>query len=74
MPVRSGVAGTTGFAIGSMYGSPVATSAAAAALSSVGEKLLGKRLRGEAAQQKYATPVDRRLPLQNNGMLTVDTP
>lgn len=61
MPVRSGPAGTAGFAIGSLYGAPVATSATAAALASMGEKLYGKQLRGEAAQKKYATPVDRRI-------------
>ena len=61
MPVRSGVAGTTGFAIGSLYGNPVSTSAFTAGVAAVGEKLIGKRLRGEAAQQKYATPVDRRI-------------
>lgn len=63
MPVRSGPAGTLGFAVGSLYGAPVATSATAAGLASIGEKLYGKRLRSEAAQQKYATPVDRRMPL-----------
>lgn len=74
MPVRSGVAGTTGFAIGSLYGSPVATSAASAGLAAIGEKLYGKRLRSEAAQKKYATPVDRRMPIPDNGMLTGNTP
>jgi hypothetical protein len=63
MPVRSGVAGTAGFALGSLYGSPVATSAGMAALSSLGEKVYGKRLRGEAAQAKLATPIDRRIML-----------
>jgi len=61
MPVRSGVSGTAGFAIGSLYGSPVATSTLMAAAASVGEKLYGKRLRSEAGQAKYATPVDRRV-------------
>lgn len=74
MPVRSGVAGTTGFAIGSLYGSPVATSATAAGLAAMGEKFYGKRLRGESAQKKYATPVDRRMPIKDNGMLTGNTP
>lgn len=68
MPVRSGVAGTTGFAVGSLYGSPVATSAISAGLASLGEKLVGKRLRSESSQRKYATPIDRRMPLK--GMLT----
>lgn len=74
MPVRSGAAGTAGFAVGSLYGAPVATSAAAAGIASIGEKLMGKRLRGEAAQKKYATPTDRRIPIPNNGMLTGTTP
>lgn len=74
MPVRSGPAGTAGFAIGSLYGAPVATSATAAALASMGEKLYGKRLRGEAAQAKYATPVDRRMPIPKNGLLTGTQP
>jgi len=74
MPVRSGVAGTTGFAIGSLYGSPIATSAASATLAAIGEKMYGKRLRGDVAQKKYATPVDRRMPLTNNGMLTGEQP
>lgn len=74
MPVRSGPAGTAGFAIGSLYGAPVATSAAISGLSSIGEKLYGRRLRGEAAQKKYATPVDRRIPIPNDGMLTGITP
>ena len=68
MPVRSGVAGTTGFAVGSLYGSPVATSALSAGLASIGEKMVGKKLRSEASQKKYATPIDRRIPL--DGMLT----
>lgn len=68
MPVRSGVAGTTGFAVGSLYGSPVATSAISAGLASLGEKMVGKKLRSEASQKKYATPIDRRIPL--DGMLT----
>jgi len=74
MPVRSGPAGTAGFAIGSLYGAPVATSATAAALASMGEKLYGKRLRGEAAQAKYAVPVDRRMPIPENGLLTGTQP
>lgn len=61
MPVRSGVTGTTGFAIGSLYGSPVATSAISATLGSIGETLYGNKLRGEKLQKKYATPVDRRI-------------
>jgi hypothetical protein len=61
MPVRSGAAGTTGFAIGSLYGAPVATSATMATVSALGEKVYGKRLRSEAAQSKLATPVDRRI-------------
>ena len=61
MPVRSGVAGTTGFAIGSLYGVPVSASAFSAGLAAIGEKLYGKRLRSESAQKKYATPVDRRI-------------
>lgn len=74
MPVRSGPVGTAGFAIGSLYGAPVATSATAAALASMGEKLYGKRLRGEAAQAKYAVPVDRRMPIPENGLLTGTQP
>lgn len=70
MPVRSGVAGTFGFALGSLYGAPVATSAGAATLAAIGEKLMGKRLRTEAGQAKYATPVDRRLPIKESGLLT----
>lgn len=61
MPVRSGMAGTTGFAVGSLYGSPVATSAISAGLASLGEKMVGKKLRSEASQKKYATPIDRRI-------------
>jgi hypothetical protein len=68
MPVRSGVVGTTGFAVGSLYGAPVATSAFAAAAGSLGEKIYGKYLRSGAGQAKYATPVDRRI------MPTPETP
>lgn len=61
MPVRSGVAGTTGFALGSLYGSPVATSAASAGLAALGEKVMGRRLLSAAGQKKFATPADRRI-------------
>lgn len=77
MPVRSGVTGTTGFAIGSLYGAPVSTSALTATIGSLGEKVYGKRLMGAKLQEKYATPIDRRLyeaepPRKAQGLLGMD--
>jgi hypothetical protein len=63
VPVRSGPAGTLGFAVGSTFGAPVATSAVSAGIASVGGKLRLEKMLSEAYQAKNATPLDRRIPL-----------
>ena len=71
MPVRSGPAGTFGYAAGSLFGAPVATSAVSAGLASVGGKLRLKKMLSEEYQAKNTNPLDRRLPLpEEPGLLT----
>ena len=61
VPVRSGPAGTFGFAAGSLIGAPVATSAVSAGLASIGGKVRLKKMLSDEYQQKNAVPKDRRI-------------
>ena len=74
MPSRSGPAGTAGYALGAPVGNAVAMSALGATTAAVMEGLYGKRLMTPQAQKRLTTPVDRRRPLVNNGLLTGNKP
>ena len=69
LPARSGVAGTAGYAAGTLTGTPVAASAISAGMASLGGKVKLKSMLSDEYQAKNLVPKDRRLLLQTNGMM-----
>lgn len=71
---RAGLSGSMGFALGSLVGAPFLGAALGAVAGDTVGMLTGKRILSKKYQNAEAVPVDRRMPIPEDKMLTGTQP